>query len=154
MPNPPQVVPSEVAELIRIARQHGLSELVVEQAGAKIEIRLAQPQPHESGVPSVLLPIPAALPHPPERPNKLIEIISPMTGVFFTAPAPGEPPFIHPGDIVKEGDPIGLIEAMKVYSEVLADHSGRVRHVLAASGKLVQQGDILVELAPVDATEE
>ncbi len=152
MPNPPQVVPSEVAELIRIARQHGLSELVILQDGAKIELRLAQPQ--EMGSPGAVIAIPAAVGHPPERTARLIPLLSPMTGVFFTSPAPGEPPFIHPGDILKEGDPIGLIEAMKVYSEVLADHSGRVRHVLAASGKLVQQGDILVELSPVDAADE
>jgi len=76
-----------------------------------------------------------------------------MAGVFYISPSPGEPPFVSAGDIVREGDPIGLIEAMKVFSEVLSDHTGRVKGVLVPNGQLVQQGDLLVELTALEPGE-
>ena len=67
-------------------------------------------------------------------------------GVFYRSPAPGEPPFVEPGDTVEVGQPVGMIEAMKVFSEVLAEQGGRVRRIVADNGALVQPGDPLVEL--------
>ncbi|MCA1596744.1 MAG: hypothetical protein LC772_10025 [Chloroflexi bacterium] len=142
------VSPSDVAELIRIARAHGLSELSVQQGSARVEIKLAEefvaagPAASQPASPSAPPLIPAPL-------SDSITIPSPMTGVFYGAATPTDPPFVQPGDLVREGDPIGLIEAMKVFSEVLADRSGRVLRILATNGQLVQQGDALVELAPL-----
>ena len=158
MTKPSQIQPSDVAELIRIARANGLSEIVVQQGEARVEVRLAMPP--ESPESGFFLPAARAdtgsstsAHAPSERPANVLEILSPMTGVFYVAPSPGEPPYIHPGDIIRDGDPIGMIEAMKVFSEVLADHTGRVRHVLTSNAQLVQQGDPLVELTALDPGE-
>ena len=71
-----------------------------------------------------------------------------MVGVFYRSPSPEDPPFIHVGDIVRVGQPIGLIEAMKVFSEVPAEIAGRVVEIPVESGKLVQQGQPLVYIEP------
>jgi acetyl-CoA carboxylase biotin carboxyl carrier protein len=151
MPKPSYIPASDISELIRIACQHGLTEVVVQQNGARVEIRLSPGA-------EVVVPAPAParasdpdVPEAPPRPG--IQVRSPMTGVYYGAPSPDEPPFVHPGDVVQEGDPIGLIEAMKVFSEVLSDQAGIVERVLVLSGQLVQQGDALVELSPVDGME-
>jgi biotin carboxyl carrier protein len=67
-------------------------------------------------------------------------------GVFYRAAAPGEPPLVEVGDAVSAGQPVGLIEAMKVFSEVLAESPGIVRAIPAKNGALVQPGDPLVVL--------
>ena len=71
-----------------------------------------------------------------------------MVGVFYQSPSPDDPPFVSVGDFVKVGQPIGLIEAMKVYSEVPSEVSGRVVEMPVESGKLVQQGQPLIFVEP------
>lgn len=79
-----------------------------------------------------------------------LSIVSPMTGVFYRTPSPDSPPFIEVGDIVSEGQTVGMIEAMKVFSEVPAEVSGRVVEIVAESGKLVNSDDPLIYLEPVE----
>ncbi|HET6385741.1 MAG TPA: biotin/lipoyl-containing protein [Armatimonadota bacterium] len=147
MANQSQVHPSDITELIRIACQHGFSEIAIQSPESQIQIRLA-PTPQSSGVPPA-----AESPVANQPAADCVPLLSPMTGIYYAAPGPNAPPFVHPGDLVREGDPIGLIEAMKVFSEVLADHSGRVRRVVAENGQLVQQGDMLIELSALEAGE-
>jgi acetyl-CoA carboxylase biotin carboxyl carrier protein len=79
-------------------------------------------------------------------PTNTKALVAPMVGIFYQTPGPGEPPFVKPGDIIQDGQTFGLIEAMKVYSEIPADFGGRVVSIVVESGKLVQQGDPLVLL--------
>ena len=78
-----------------------------------------------------------------------VRIEAPVMGVFYRSPAPGEPSFIEVGDIIEVGQPIGMIEAMKVFSEVLAESAGTVFEIPAKNGALVQPGDALVVLEEV-----
>lgn len=71
-------------------------------------------------------------------------ITSPMTGIFYSAPSPGSPPFVKEGDEVIAGQVIGLIEAMKVFNEVPSPTSGAVSKLAAESGQLVNLGDPLL----------
>jgi acetyl-CoA carboxylase biotin carboxyl carrier protein len=70
-----------------------------------------------------------------------------MTGVYYRAPAPKEPPFVEVGDHIEVGQPIGLIEAMKVFSEVPSEVSGRVVEMPVKNGELVHQDQVLVVVA-------
>jgi acetyl-CoA carboxylase biotin carboxyl carrier protein len=73
-----------------------------------------------------------------------VAITSPMTGIYYTAPSPGSPPFVKEGDSVTAGQVIGLIEAMKVFNEIPAPTSGIIGRVIAESGQLVNLGDPLM----------
>jgi len=73
-----------------------------------------------------------------------IPVTSPMTGIFYSAPSPGSPPFVREGDTVTAGEPIGLIEAMKVFNEIPAPTSGTVQKLTAEAGQLVNLGDVLM----------
>jgi acetyl-CoA carboxylase biotin carboxyl carrier protein len=73
-----------------------------------------------------------------------------MTGVFYRSAGPDAPPFVEPEDLVEEGQAIGIIEAMKVFSEIPADRAGRIVEILAPDGQLVSQDDPLMLLDPED----
>jgi len=68
---------------------------------------------------------------------------SPMVGVFYTSPSPDAPVFVEPGQSVKRGDVLCIIEAMKIMNQIEADVSGVVRKVLAENGEPVEFGQPL-----------
>jgi biotin carboxyl carrier protein len=74
------------------------------------------------------------------------QILSPLPGTFYRQPSPGEPPFKDVGDEVKEGDVIGLVEVMKVFSEVKAEIAGKIASFLVENEEPVMAGAPLVEL--------
>ena len=79
-------------------------------------------------------------------------ILAPLTGVFYRAASPTDPPYVAPGDMVQPGAVVGLIETMKIFNEVLAERAGRIADILVESGQLVHAGDALMTVAD-DATE-
>jgi acetyl-CoA carboxylase biotin carboxyl carrier protein len=135
-----------IRRLLKLADAYGLAELVVEEGGLKVTIRGGEAQYAAPSPP----PLPAGIGSPmtPADEARFPAVESPMTGVFYRSASPDAPPFVEPGDRVEEGQTIGLIEAMKVFSEIPADRSGRVVEILAASGTLVSQGDPLMLIDP------
>ena len=73
-------------------------------------------------------------------------IDSPIVGVFYQAPAPGEEPFVKEGDRVSKGDVVCVVEAMKVMNEIRASYDCRILKVLAADGGMVEFGSALFEV--------
>ncbi len=71
-------------------------------------------------------------------------VSAPMVGVVYTAPEPGEPPFINVGDTVAEGQTLLLIEAMKVFNPITAPRAGKVARILIGSGTPVEFGEPLL----------
>jgi acetyl-CoA carboxylase biotin carboxyl carrier protein len=69
---------------------------------------------------------------------------SPMVGTAYLAPQPGDPPFVRLGEIVKEGQPLLIIEAMKVMNEIRAHRPGRIAQILVADAQPVEYGAILM----------
>lgn len=78
--------------------------------------------------------------------NFVQDIKSPMVGVFYTAPQPGAEPFVQKGSVVKKGDTLCIIEAMKLMNEVVAERDGEIVEVLANSGELVEFGQVLFRI--------
>ncbi len=74
------------------------------------------------------------------------QIRSPLPGTFYRRPAPDQPPFKDVGDDVNEGDVIGLVEVMKVFNEVRADVTGKIKAFLVDNEDPVMAGAPLVEL--------
>ena len=73
---------------------------------------------------------------------------APLTGIFYAAPSPGAAPFISVGSTVAVGQPIGLIEAMKLFNEIKSDKAGRVVRIVAQDGKLVKAKSPILEVEP------
>jgi len=81
--------------------------------------------------------------------NSFTELKSPLTGVYYTASSPDSAPFVQVGDIVKVGQTIALIEAMKVFNEIQAEASGRVVAIKAQNGNVVKTAEVLFLIEPI-----
>jgi acetyl-CoA carboxylase biotin carboxyl carrier protein len=68
---------------------------------------------------------------------------SPMVGTFYRSASPGSKPFVEIGSAIKEGDPICIVEAMKIMNEIEADMSGTVSKILVENGQAVEYGQPL-----------
>jgi acetyl-CoA carboxylase biotin carboxyl carrier protein len=87
----------------------------------------------------------AAGAEPPTRPS----VKAPLTGVWYSSPAPGSAAFVAVGREVAVGQVIGLIEAMKLFNEIKSDLAGRVVRVVPESGALVKAKQPLIEVEPL-----
>jgi acetyl-CoA carboxylase biotin carboxyl carrier protein len=80
--------------------------------------------------------------------QKLVDMVSPMVGTFYSAPAPSEPPFIEVGDRIKAGQTVCIIEAMKLMNEIEAEVSGQIVEILLQNGAPVEFGQPLMRIKP------
>ena len=78
----------------------------------------------------------------------LVKVTAPVLGTFYRAPAPGAAPFVSVGDTVRESDPVGLIEVMKLFTTVTAGTAGRIVAIVAENAALVEYGQTLVLIEP------
>jgi acetyl-CoA carboxylase biotin carboxyl carrier protein len=132
-----------VRELITMMSKGGISELDLSTGDVTIRLRGAS-----AGVAV------APAPHPVEHftPDALAAetagyvITAPMIGTFYSAPAPGEAPFVQVGDEVEVGQVIGIIEAMKIMNEIIADKAGVVSETLVENAQPVEYGSPLLRL--------
>ena len=69
---------------------------------------------------------------------------SPLAGTYYASVSPGGEPFVRVGDRVSEGDVIGLVEAMKVFNEVMSDQTGDVVAMLVESGDVLADGQAII----------
>ena len=166
---PQQADDKRIIELVRRVMQlvadNNLAELTVEEDGLVIRVRGIEadaPAPvsvpmHPNILPQAQAPVYSQTPvltptvPAPAAPAKSATRIaqeSPMVGVFYRSPSPEDPPFVNVGDSITVGQPIGLIEAMKVYSELPSEFAGRVVEIAVQSGKLVQQGQPILYVEP------
>jgi acetyl-CoA carboxylase biotin carboxyl carrier protein len=94
---------------------------------------------------------PAAAPPPAAAASRsdLLEIRAPMVGTFYRAPAPGDPPFVEIGSRITPGQPICILEAMKLMNELEADQGGELVEILVENGTPVEYDQVLMRLRPV-----
>jgi acetyl-CoA carboxylase biotin carboxyl carrier protein len=88
------------------------------------------------------MPAPAAEAPAAKSPRGAVET-SPMVGVFYAAPSPGEPTFVKVGQTVSAGDTLGIIEAMKIMNPIEATQSGVIEEILVKNGEVIQFGQPL-----------
>jgi acetyl-CoA carboxylase biotin carboxyl carrier protein len=79
---------------------------------------------------------------PPEETGHIVK--SPMVGTFYRSSSPGAKPFAEVGDTVKAGQPVCIIEAMKIMNEIEADKDGVIAKILVDNGKPVEYGQPLL----------
>ena len=80
--------------------------------------------------------------------NKYISIKSPMVGTFYRSPSPDKEPFVKVGDIIRKGDHICIIEAMKLFNEIESEYEGKVVKVLVEDAKPVEYEQPLFLIEP------
>jgi acetyl-CoA carboxylase biotin carboxyl carrier protein len=139
--------------LIDLVSESNISELEITEADGKVRIVKADPAApvHTQYVQAAPMPVAAApvaaAPAAPAEPVVPVEtghpVKSPMVGTFYRSANPGAKPFAEVGDAIKEGEPICIIEAMKIMNEIEADKSGTVKRILCENGQAVEFGQPL-----------
>lgn len=143
--------------LIDLVSESNVSELEITEAEGKVRIvkgpvgmapgatmMYAQPAPAAApaAMPVALAPaVPAADPVPVAPVGH--EVKSPMVGTFYRSSSPGGKPFVEVGSVVKEGETICIVEAMKILNEIESDKSGTVTRILIENGEAVEYGQPL-----------
>ena len=147
----------QLKELMRLLEDSSLAELEIEDDSHRIRLSKATPgavsavaAPAAIPVPAHDAPAPAAAPAPPEEDEYAHTIDAPMVGTFYTAPAPGEPPFVLPGNRVDADSTVGIIEAMKIMNEVTAAGPCVIERVLVENGEAVEFGQPLFAIRPAE----
>lgn len=144
------VADSDIAELevtegeskVRIAKTSSVQgQTVVMQPQQIMPQQYVQPaaMPQVNVATQVIAAEAAAVPAEPE--GNVVK--SPMVGTFYSAPAPGNPPYVEIGSPVKQGDTLCIIEAMKLLNEIEADTSGVIKQILVEDGEPVEFGQPL-----------
>ena len=153
-----------IDRLAVVADGSGLAEVELSAGGTRVVVRsrsavqgshvvmasAAAPQSLASAAP---VPLPtssksaSAAPANAAAPSGSV-VNAPLTGIFYAAPSPGAAPLISVGSIVAVGQPIGLIEAMKLFNEIKSDKAGRVVRIIAQDGLLVKAKTPIIEVEP------
>ena len=130
-------------DLMDAVRQRNLSAFSLKCEDFQIRIE-AQQAPVTVAAPAVAVAAPAAAATPQAQPAAASPVEAPLVGIFYSAPAPEEPPFIEVGQQVKKGDTLFIIEAMKTMNEITAPCDGTVSRILAQNGDMVEYKQVLV----------
>jgi len=137
--------------LIDLVSDSNVSELEITEAEGKVRIVKSSGAPLVTQQPAAaMVAAPAAVPIAAAPVADAVPVLetshavkSPMVGTFYRSASPGARAFVEVGDIVKEGDTICIIEAMKILNEIEADKSGTVRKILCENGQAVEYGQPL-----------
>ncbi len=133
--------------LIDLVSESGIAELEITEGEGKVRIvkfsQTVQPVAYAQQAPAAAPAAPvAAAPAEPAAPVGHT-VKAPMVGTFYRAPNPGASPFVEIGQAVKEGEPLCIIEAMKLLNEIEADKSGVIKEILVENGEPVEYGQPL-----------
>ena len=144
--------------LIDLVSESNVSELEITEAEGKVRIvksagvaavaPMAMPAP-VAAAPAVAAPVAAAA-APAAAPAEAAPaaaaghaVKSPMVGTFYRSASPGAAPFVQIGSVVKEGETLCIVEAMKILNEIESDKSGTVTQILCENGQAVEYGQPL-----------
>ena len=146
-PDHPQALTDLVRQLGSLLSELGLSEIEVNQGETRIRLSRTPPGAATSPVAVTTSSSPPA--HVADALSFAgITIESPMVGTFYRASSPTAEPYVREGDLVKEGQILCIIEAMKLMNEIETRAAGRIAKILVDNGQAVEYGQPLFLIEP------
>ncbi len=145
-------------EFVKLAKDSGASELVYESKTLKLKVAFGGGAPVHYATPAPVAhvaPAPAAGKAVAESATSAKAVVadanlhvvkSPFVGTFYASPAPGKPVYAKVGDKVKVGQPLCVLEAMKIMNEIDADMAGEIVEICVENESLVEYGQPLFKI--------
>jgi acetyl-CoA carboxylase biotin carboxyl carrier protein len=154
----------EIKQILDMVREHALAEFELEQDGVKIRIRkdggvhVVNGAVPAGAAPAVAAPAAVAAATPAPGPQavdtsadaaandssvELAVVKSPIVGTFYRAPDPSAPAFVETGQVVRKGQVLCIIEAMKLMNEIESEYEGEIVKIYVENGQPVQFGERL-----------
>lgn len=134
---------STLNKVIDLAEDFELSELEVQEGNKRVRIkRIFIPQRverlREKGLEEDIT-----------GQGKYEKVTAPLSGIFYRAAAPQDPPYVEEGEVVEKGQTLSVLEAMKVFNEIKSEFSARIIKILVENGKQIEAGTVLFLVEPV-----
>lgn len=170
-----ELKPTDIQEILRIFAESELEELRLDVGGTRLHVTkggTALPaattdvSPRRDAMPPAAVPAPpppagssetaqppaagsadSATATPASRPG-LVDLRSPLLGVFYRRPSPDQPPFVEIGSKVGASDPVCIVDVMKMFTQVPAGVAGSIAEILVEDGQLVEHGQVLMRIDP------
>lgn len=164
---------TEIQDLIKFVARAGVTEVEIEQKEFKLTIKSEMPKGRGKkeepvvqtiqvpaampqmvqAAPVAAAPVAAPAPAAPAAPaaedtSNLIEVKSPMIGTFYRRPSPDKDVFAEVGDVIKPGDTVCVIEAMKLFNEIESEVQGKIVKVLVDDNSPVEYDQPLFLVDP------
>ena len=148
---------SEIRKLIRLVQQSDVTEIEVTEGESTVRISrqtmvttvAAAPQPVAEAAPvAATAAAPTAIAEEPATENDEHVFKSPMVGTFYAASSPDDDPFVSEGTVVKKGDVLCIVEAMKLMNEIEAEYDGVVEKVLVKNAQPLEYGQPIFVITP------
>jgi len=148
----------EIKELLELMAEHSVGEIEIEKDNAKIKLRklpnggmVVQQAPQMMMAPaqqvmSAQSASGAPAPAQPVVEEGVVIVRSPMVGTFYAAPAPDQPSYVSVGKVVKDGDVLCIVEAMKLMNEIKSELGGTVIEVLVQNGQTVEYDQPILKI--------
>ena len=150
----------QLQQLLALLGESDIQEFSLEGEDFRLEVRRNLPSaapvtlvqaPAAPGAPvaAASVPSPSAPPPSPAAARSDLQAISaPMVGTFYRSPAPGDPAFVEVGSRITAGQPVCILEAMKLMNELESEISGEVVEILVENGTPVEFGQVLMRIKP------
>jgi acetyl-CoA carboxylase biotin carboxyl carrier protein len=148
----------EIKELIDVLKDTDVTEIELEKGGTKIRLKKGaaeyervqvQQAEEKRELPAQPQPGKAEAEAQPSPRKDLFVVASPIVGTFYRAPTPDAAVYVEVGDVVKKGQILCIIEAMKLMNEIEAEVNGKVVAVLVENAQPVEYGEPLFHIEPV-----
>jgi len=151
----------EIKDLMELMRQMGVSELDVERSGVKIRIKTGRPaweeptgssaRPQAEWSQQELQAAKAPAEPAPVEAEHGVLVRSPIVGTFYRSASPDGPNYVEVGDVVKKGQILCIVEAMKLMNEIESESDGKILEVLVENARPVEYGHPLFRIDPAPA---
>lgn len=153
----------EIRRLVKLVESSQINELEIEIESSKVRIVKNSGNLNMPGASSVMMqspfqpmPLPAVADEAdmgessqvaaPQKQTNIHEVNSPMVGTYYRAPSPEAPPYIQIGDIVKPGQVLCIIEAMKLMNEIECEVSGKIVEIVIEDAQPVEYAQLLLKI--------
>ncbi|MDH4101063.1 MAG: acetyl-CoA carboxylase biotin carboxyl carrier protein [Nitrospirota bacterium] len=147
----------ELKELIDIINGTEISEIELEKSGTRVRIKKGVEAPQFVTRPEMVHPVmsaapvvaPAAGAEAEAKQDNLVTVNSMIVGTFYRSPSPDAKPYVELNDVVKKGQVLCLVEAMKLMNEIESDIDGKIVEILVRDAQPVQYGQPLFRIEPM-----
>jgi acetyl-CoA carboxylase biotin carboxyl carrier protein len=143
----------DIKLVVRRRSKNGLTSSVDVERSRPVQSSAAALPPVQSATPALAIAEPVVPPTPRSVPSAaeqagLHVVRAPMVGTFYRSPSPGAPPFVEVGSKVAKGDPLCIIEVMKLFTTIHAEIHGTIAEIGADDATLVEYGQMLFVMTP------
>ncbi|MGQ3887991.1 acetyl-CoA carboxylase biotin carboxyl carrier protein [Legionella sp. CNM-1927-20] len=150
----------KIKKLIELLEETGISEIEIKEGEESVRLSrysyppaevappryITAPQPNsQTNIPPQTESTTSSIAEVKTTQNSRLghQIRSPMVGTMYTSPSPDAPPFVTVGQMVKAGDTLCIVEAMKMFNEIEADRAGKIVEICANNGDPVEYDQVL-----------